>query len=140
MQQTLDGAITILLSWHTLAFGLGIYILTLITRRIVETASSKAKDWKWWRDVILPSLPVLLGGGIAAVATFYPFPKGVESFSARVFFGVVVGFMSGWIYRIIKGAISKKTGIELPDTTETAPKLEEKKEEEKEEEKKEEKE
>lgn len=129
----MDEALTNFVSWHTLIFGLACWILTFFTRRILETAVpslKKAVDanqngitykttWsRWWNEVVLYLLPVFWGGLSASLATSYPLPQGVSSFSGRLFFGIVVGFFSGFIYKVLKKVILKKFDIvseeELP--------------------------
>jgi hypothetical protein len=122
----MDQALTNFISWHTLVFGLACWILTFLSRRITETALPHLKKQvdanqegatykttfaRWWNEVLLYVLPVAWGGLSASLATFYPFPEGVSSFSARLFFGIVTGFFSGFIYKILKKIILKKFDI-----------------------------
>jgi hypothetical protein len=122
----MDQALTNFVSWHTLVFGLLCWVLTFLTRRIVETAMptlKKAADAnhpeatykttfsRWWNEVILYVLPVAWGSVAATAATFYPFPEGISSFSSRLIFGVVVGFFSGFIYKILKKIVLKRFDI-----------------------------
>jgi hypothetical protein len=127
----MDEALTNFVGWHTLIFGLACWILTFFTRRVVETAvpslkkaadaNQEGKTYKttfarWWNEAVLYSIPVLWGGLSASLATMYPFPAGITSFSARLFFGIVVGFFSGFIYKILKKIIFKK--FDIVDETE----------------------
>lgn len=121
----MDEALTNFIGWHTLIFGLACWILTFFTRRITETAVptlKKAVDAnkegvtykttfaRWWNEVILYGLPVFWGG-LSATLARYPFPEAPLSFSARLFFGIVVGFFSGFIYKVLKKIILKKFDI-----------------------------
>jgi len=129
----MDEALTNFVGWHTLIFGLACWILTFFTRRIVETAVPSLKKGadanapavtykttfaRWWNEVILYALPVAWGSVSAVAAKMYPFPAGLTSFSARLFFGIVIGFFSGFIYKILKKMVLKKFDIvdegELP--------------------------
>jgi len=122
----MEQALTNFLGWHTLIFGLMCWILTFLTRKVVETAIPTAKKVvdanvagatykttfaRWWNEVILYVLPVAWGSVTATAATMYPFPQGLDSFSARLFFGIVVGFFSGFIYKILKKIVLKKFDI-----------------------------
>lgn len=122
----MEQALTSFFGWHTLIFGLMCWILTFLTRRVVETAIPTLKKGtdannggttyqttlaRWWQEVFLYVLPVAWGSLSASVATMYPFPEGVSSFSARLFFGIVVGFFSGFLYKILKKVILKKFDI-----------------------------
>lgn len=126
----MDQAISNFVGWHTLVFALACWILTFITRRVVETAVPSAKKVadanhpevtykttfaRWWNEVILYVIPVAWGGASASVATMYPFPEGIESLSGRLFFGVVVGFFSGFLYKLLKKALLKKFDIVSED-------------------------
>jgi len=136
----MDQAISNFVGWHTLVFALACWILTFLTRRIVETAVPSAKKAldvnkgetpykttfaRWWNEVLLYVIPVAWGGTSASIATFYPFPEGIESFSARLFFGVVIGFFSGFLYKVLKKVILKKFDIvsekDLPAATAPKP-------------------
>lgn len=122
----MNEALTDFIGWHTLIFGLACWVLTFFTRRIVETAIPHLKKQadanapdatyrttfaRWWNEVILYALPVAWGAISASLMTMYPFPQGLTSFSARLFFGIVVGFFSGFIYKILKKIVLKKFDI-----------------------------
>ncbi len=122
----MENALTNFLGWHTLIFGLMCWILTFITRRIVETAlphlkksadanhkdvTYKTTFARWWNEVILYVMPPSWGALAGGLASMYPFPDGLTSLSARLFFGVVVGFFSGFIYKIVKKVVLKKFDI-----------------------------
>ena len=94
---------------------LAVFAMSFLARRIVETASPRVKVSVWWCDVILPSVPIFLGVVVAAAARGYPFPSALSVLSGRLLYGVVAGFLSGWVYRIVKGAFSAKAGVTLPD-------------------------
>lgn len=94
---------------------LGVFALSLGVRRVVEVAYPKAKVSLWWTDVILPGVPILLGALIGLVAKKFPFPAPIAVLSGRLLYGVVAGFLSGWVYRMVRGALKAKSGVELPD-------------------------
>lgn len=131
----MDTALSNFWGWHTLVFGLACYILTQFTRRVVETrwphlrkgadensiqATYSTEMSRWWNQVILYALPVLYGAACAVLAFKYPFPEGMQSFSGRLFFGIVIGFFSGFLFKFVKRALAKKiTGD--PNAYDTVP-------------------
>jgi prepilin signal peptidase PulO-like enzyme (type II secretory pathway) len=117
----MDNALSSFLGWHTLVFALACWILTFFTRRIAEMARPGLKENRWWTQVILYAIPVFWGGSSASLATMYPFPEGISSFSARLFFGVVVGFFSGFMYKVVKKVVLKKVGAKEEDLPSAAP-------------------
>jgi len=68
---------------------------------------------RWWGRVILPAIPVVLGGLMGFLPLEYLF-SAIEDKGSRVFYGLVVGWLSTTIYKIVKKAIAQKTGVELP--------------------------
>lgn len=130
----MDNAISEFFGWHTLVFGLACYILTFFTRRIVETEwpilRKKADEnspnmtyattfSRWWNQVLLYIIPVFWGCLTAALAKQYPFPVGMQTLSGRLFFGVVIGFFSSFLYKIVRRTLAAKLGI--ADTSSISP-------------------
>ena len=85
------------------------YFATLGFRFAIEKLATKIAyvfPDKWepmfveaWREWILPSGPVVLGGLIAYLFPMYPYPEVfAASITARVFFGMVAGGASGYAY------------------------------------------
>jgi hypothetical protein len=102
-----------LLTWQTGLFALGIYFLTVLMRRTVEAARPSLRDSKVWRDVLLPSLPVLLGLLVAAALPMYPYPEAINAQATRLFYGLTVGGGSGWLYKVIKALVVKQWGVDI---------------------------
>lgn len=109
-------------------YGTACYVLTLLTRKIVETArpdfkkQADANDAKisyvnagarWWNEAILYTLAPLFGVLLALgmCGTEY-FP---EVFKANklvvVMAGLCVGFTCGWFFKIFKKLLSKASGF-----------------------------
>jgi hypothetical protein len=133
----MDEAITQLVSIYTLLFMLGCWVLTFLTRRVVETAIPSLKKKsdendsqityttpfsRWWNQVLLYFIPTcwgMLGG--ASLGSVYPFPEGIQSMSGRIFFGMVCGFFCTFGYKLIMFIILQKFKIQkgdLPDVKE----------------------
>jgi len=121
----------------TAVLAMTVVIVTFFLRRIVETAAPSVKKKadendpkltyhttfaRWWNGVILYALPVLTGGLIGLMDVPYLFSvEGLEGGSSRVFFGGVVGWMSSYIYKIVRMALKKKTGVDLNPTPSVVP-------------------
>lgn len=116
----MDNILEHVLNWKfALSFvllALAIAALTFVLRKVIEFAldSSKiptgnmSKTSRVWTEVVLPISPIVLGGLIGLVATMYPFPEGLTTTSARVLFGLVAGFLSGLVYRLVKRVLVNK--------------------------------
>ena len=100
----------VLLSWQFIIFGLGIVAITSVISRFTEyvfNIKKYAKRQKIWKELMLPTLPVILGSLLAYCITSYPYPVGLETSGARFVFGLVAGLLSTLIYRIVKSFLNK---------------------------------
>jgi len=104
----MDNIINILLSFSFVMFCIMTAAFVFVVRKVVEHFWSKANATKWWRDLLLPIMPIIFGGLIGLVAKMYPYPADVKSLSGRVIFGVVAGMLGGNVYRTIKSIIKSK--------------------------------
>jgi uncharacterized membrane protein HdeD (DUF308 family) len=110
----MDMIIQALLSWQFVLLCLAIAALVYLVRQIVEYQLIKYndKDSNLWNNLLLPILPIILGI-IVGVFLKDPYPDVIKTESARIIFGLNAGFLSGLVYRVIKGTlISKVSGIE----------------------------
>lgn len=120
------------------AFGTACYVLTFITRKIFETAIKSLRSVPsgklvyvsvasmWWNSVILYAIAPLYGVGIALLARNTElFPESFRSWQAAVVLGISLGFMSGFIYKVMKKLVLKEVGVntesELPAVTTDVP-------------------
>lgn len=122
----MDNVLQALLSWQFVFFALAIAAMTFVLKKVVEFAidnesiptGSMTKENRFWRELVLPISPVLMGAGAGFFAHMYPFPEGISSASARTAFGMVAGLLSGLLYRMVKGALVSKlaaaTGASAP--------------------------
>lgn len=109
----MDNVLQALLSWQFVLFCLACAAVTFVARKIVEFVLDNpkihaSKTSKFWTDLFLPIFPILFGPLGAWLASNFPYPQGLESVSARVVFGLVAGFLSGLVYRIIKSLLVSK--------------------------------
>ena len=129
----MDNAVNLLLREGTLALGALVFIATFLVRRICETgvptlkmqahendpqASYATTMSMWWNKVILYVIPPALGGlaGIAQIPYVFPDDK-FTTMGGRIVFGIVVGWFSSLLYKVIRMAVAKKTGIQLPSNS-----------------------
>lgn len=117
----MDAGLEALLSWQFLLFCLGIAAITFVIRKIVEfTILDNPKMpgnrfSKIWRNLLLPIGPVFTGLIVSFFATGYPYPSGIDSVSGRLLFGLVAGFLSGLVYRVITGMLKNKIVVQKQD-------------------------
>ena len=112
----MDNILQALLSWQFVLFALAISAFTFVAKQIVEFAidnpssptGNMSKNGRFWTQLVLPILPVVLGGSAGYLAKMYPFPDGISSGSARIAFGLVAGLLSGLVYRVIRGTLANK--------------------------------
>lgn len=102
---------TDLFSFDLVAFCLAIVAIVWVIRKAVETNIPKIVDKTFWKGFLVPSMPVMIGGGGAVVLNKYPFPDTFGIYwGSRLVFGLFAGFISGWVYLIIKKTFLDKIG------------------------------
>lgn len=110
----MDNLLQTLLTWQFILFSLGIAAITEVIRRGIEffildnPKMPGTRASKFWREFLLPIAPYVNGILIAFFATKFPYPEGIDSVSAREFFGLVAGAFSGLTYRVITGLLKNK--------------------------------
>lgn len=126
----MDQAISQFFTAGTAILALSVVIITFFIRRIVETAWPSIKKKadentpqityatgfaRWWNQVILYAIPVIVGAGIGLFDVPYLFSvEGVGgTASSRLFFGGCVGWMSSYLYKIIRLTLKQKTGVDI---------------------------
>ena len=115
----MDPILTMLITWQFVVFGLAIAALIFVIRKLAEfllldwfKVSQKSKILKLWNDLMLPILPVLVGGLCGFLFKTYPYPNQLSSNGGRIIFVLVAGLMSGLLYRVIKSLLFSKITIE----------------------------
>lgn len=118
----MDPILQMLLSWQFIVFGLAIAALVFVIRQLIDYSlerwvklRQKEKKLKLWTNLVLPILPVLLGGICGFLVKTYPYPQELTTPGGRVVFGLVAGLMSGLLYRVIKSLLFQKVTVE-PDS------------------------
>jgi hypothetical protein len=110
----MDPILTILLSWQFILFGLAVagvvYVVRILVEYFIQLAKRDPKTSKFWSELVLPILPVVLGAVAAVKLKSFPYPDGLVTRGDRIIFGLVAGLLSTLLYRIVKGLISAKIG------------------------------
>lgn len=124
----MDDVVALLLNAKTIYLAFAVIIVTFFVRRIVETAvpaARKAADEnspmttyptefsKWWNQVILYAVPVLVGVGLSLTVDEL-ISDLMKQTSSIVVYGGIVGWSSSFIYKVLRKILKEKTGIELP--------------------------
>lgn len=113
----MDQLLITFLTWQFLLFCLSLAAVIEVLRRFVEYYEKDVKDLKMWNELILPSLPVFMGGFLGAVLKAFPYPEGFATIGPRILFGLVAGLLSTYVYRALKafirGFIAMKSGSDL---------------------------
>jgi len=108
----MDTLLQTLLSWQFMLFSLSIAAAVYVLRTMAEYAMTKwqfaAKESGLWNNLLLPILPVFLGGASGVLFKTFPYPDGLTTTSSRLIFGIVAGLLSGLLYRVIKSLLFQK--------------------------------
>jgi hypothetical protein len=108
-------------------FATACYILTLVTRRSVETARpwwakpgpglKYPTAWaKWWNEVLLHAVAPAYGVMLAlALKPTELVPEMFNTDVSAAVFGLVSGFMSGFCFRLFKRILALKAGVAYDD-------------------------
>lgn len=116
----------------TYILGVGIFIVVFMLRRIVESAWPKLKKQadandpkttylttmsRWWNEVILYLLPVILGAFCGLIKSDFLF-AGIGDKGGKVIFGAVIGWFASFLYKLLRKVIKQKTGVDIiPDVS-----------------------
>lgn len=102
-------------TWIMLVYMLVVYAITRLIRGVVELKRPLWKNSKWWSDISLPTLPIVVGVLFAHWVRSWPFPTVFQASPLREILGGCVGFTSAWGYRIVKAIIKQKWGVDLSE-------------------------
>jgi hypothetical protein len=107
----MDDVFQVFFSAQTILLCLGVYVVTFMVRRVVETVWPKVKFNRYWREIFVPIGPIVNGGLLVLVMTTWVFPEVVgESVSGRVVYGAVCGLFSAFMYNRVRAWLKSKTG------------------------------
>lgn len=115
----MDSILSIIFGWQLIIFCLAISAIVFLLRAAVEYTLSnyKVQHSKLWTELVLPILPILVGLISALSLSSFPYPPELNNASSRGIFGLVAGFFSELVYRIIKGLLVKKFNITTEQIT-----------------------
>lgn len=111
-----------ILTWQTGVFTLAIFVFSFLLRRSLEilfptlrqdTPLSTAQ--RIWEEVLLPSIPVLVGIALGLGVKNWPYPAQLVSLGSHAIYGAVCGFFSSYAYRVLKSVLTSKFSVDLPD-------------------------
>lgn len=102
----------------TLLFCIGVYAILFILRKVLEGLLKKydfANNY-YWREVVLPILPSVIGVVCGVGMKFFPFPEGFTHWGPRALYGLVCGFASALVYKIAMSIVRKLWPGATPST------------------------
>jgi len=99
--------LNLLISWQFLFLSLAISALVYTIRLIIEILFKLEKE-RIWRELILPIMPIVIGGLFAGFIVDFDYPEMITCLSTKIIFGSVAGLLSAQIYKIIKGTLLGK--------------------------------
>lgn len=112
-----------------------IWIATFFVRRIVEGIRPSLKKntdcnqpgltytgqaARWWNEVILYALPVLFGIYAGTLQSEFFFGE-LKDKSSKIMVGLVIGWFSSFLYKLLKKVLLKKAGIDISPGESDAP-------------------
>lgn len=118
-------------------FGVGCYVTTFITRRVVEAWKPSLKKQndennknetytstgaRWWNTVILYALGPFYGvvGALALKSADF-FPQSFRETAPVVLLGLVSGFLAGFCYKLLKRILARGVGVKEDIEDEDSP-------------------
>lgn len=107
--------------WPSLLFSAGIFFLTLFLRKMVEAFEPRLAWSSLWRDKLLPVLPIVLGALAGGLTRNYPYPPGIVAAVPRIFFGIGMGGVSSWLYKIVKIEVKRRFDVDLSNAPDATP-------------------
>jgi len=107
-------------SAQLLFYALAIFAVTFVIRTTIEYFFKAAPTSAEWNNLILPLLPIVLGGILGIFSKMYPDPLGTSIF-AREAFSLTAGLISGLVYKMLKGYIKSQFSTATVTTTTATP-------------------
>lgn len=112
----------------TYVLACAVFAIVVMIRRLVETAYPSLKKKadenspkatylttaaRWWNDVVLFNLPVVIGGAIGLFMQSSFFFGDISERSARTTLGGVIGWFSSFLYNLLRRVIKQKMGLDV---------------------------
>lgn len=114
----INGAFILQTGVFCLFVGLIVYFVRIFVEFYQPILANK-KINHFWTELFLPTFPIIVGILIGAFVISYPYPTPfVDGKAGRIFFGAGCGFISGWVYRIVKNyflKLIKTTSVEVSE-------------------------
>ena len=118
-------------NFQTVYLCLAIYVLTYLSRRLFEgtwkvlvqqgEVKKGALPARIWTEVIVPVLPIILGGALSFAAKTFVWPDyAMKTTLARVIYGCICGLFSAFIYNRIRGWLKSGVTTSAGDASEPA--------------------
>ncbi len=114
----MDNLLQLLTSIQFVGLSLALIAITYVARVIGEYVLDSpkvpmTKYSKFWTKLVLPILPIILGGVYYFVAPSLSYPDVIKSVADKVCFGLMAGLLSGLEYQVIKGLLEKQLPPEV---------------------------
>jgi hypothetical protein len=114
---------------QTIYLCLAIYVVTYLIRRVFEGTWSiliqqgEAKKGsvvgRVWGEIVVPILPILIGGGLSFAAKTFMWPDfAIKTKLARFLYGCICGLFSAFIYNRIRGWLKSKSDFAIGEADE----------------------
>ena len=117
----MDEFLSIFVTWQFLILCIGISAATFIIRTIIEffilnnpklPGNSQSR---FWRDLVLVLLPLVLGIVFDFVAKSFPYPDAIVDPYSKFLICISAGLLSTTVYRVIRALLWQKVGITDPE-------------------------
>ncbi len=90
-------------NWQTVVFCLALYIVTYVTRTVIESQFKDFATKPLWKELLLPLGPIACGIGFVFIAKKFPWPTPISSIvSAKIMYGAICGLVNGWVYARVR--------------------------------------
>ena len=106
MDQLLEALLSFQFALMCLGIGVTVFVIRTVTEYLFKNVFKKEN--MLWTEVILPLLPIVLGGLTSFFEDVYP--DNVTSRLSKVFFGLIAGSASSFVFRTFKSFLKKKLG------------------------------
>ena len=98
-------------NWQTALLCCAVYVATLMVKKIIENTKPMFTTGHWWKEVLLPALPVVVGVLVVVASVGFPWPAPLKGWAARVMYGIACGFFSERVYTFVSKTMD---GLKAP--------------------------